>query len=174
LSRRRSCLPGQRDTACRPCARLRTLALLFSSESGFHTLVSAKAPKVARKACRLWQGPLPVNLKRLVAVLAPQQVSPLVEAVEQRADRRVVDRLVAVVGDQILLADVGDVARLGVLGEQMVERLVLGWPHAFRNGLVPFLAVGELRIDVEDHAPKVEQPVANDLADREAREWDRR
>jgi hypothetical protein len=30
------------------------------------------------------------------------------------------------VGEQILLADIGDVARFRIFGEQMVERLVLG------------------------------------------------
>ena len=62
----------------------------------------------------------------LVPVFAFQLVALAVEAVEQRADGGMVDRLALVVADQILLADVGDVARLGVFGEQVVERLVLG------------------------------------------------
>ena len=79
-----------------------------------------------------------------------------------------------VVGQQILLADIGDVARFRILGEQMVERLVLGRPDLLGDRLIPFLAVGEDRIDVEDHAAEVEQPVAHHLADREAGMGDRR
>ena len=88
-----------------------------------------------------------------------------------------VDRLVGIVGDQILLADIGDVARFHILGEQMVERLVLARPDILRDRLIPFRAVGEDRIDIEDHAAKIEYAVAHDIADREARmgnrgQWD--
>ena len=68
-------------------------------------------------------------------------------------------------GTQVLLADVGDVAALGILGEQVVERLVLGRAHLLGDRLIPFLAVGEDRVDVEDHAAEIEQAVAHDLAD---------
>ena len=69
---------------------------------------------------------------------------------------------------EILLADVGDVALLGILGEQMVEGLVLGRADRLGDRLIPFVAVGEVRIDVEDHAAKIEQPMAHDFADAEA------
>ena len=50
----------------------------------------------------------------------------------------------------------------------MVERLVLARADRLGDRLVPFLAVGEDRIDVEDHAAEIEHPVAHDVADREA------
>ena len=80
-----------------------------------------------------------------------------------------VDRLVRLVGDQVLLAHVSDVAGLGILGEQVVEGLVLGRAHRLRDRLVPFVAVSEFGIDVEDDSAKVEKPVADDFTDREAR-----
>ena len=78
------------------------------------------------------------------------------------------------VAEQVLLADIGDVARFRILGEQVVIGLVLGRTQVLRYRLVPFLAVGEDRIDVEDHAAEIEQPVAYDLANREAGGRDRR
>ena len=104
-----------------------------------------------------------------VPVLGPKPVAPLVELFEQAADRRMVDRLLAVVADQILLADIGDVALLRIFGEQMVEGLLLGRADLLGDRLVPFVAVRKFRVDVEDDAPEVEQAMANDLADREAR-----
>ena len=63
-----------------------------------------------------------------------------------------VDRLVAVVGQQVLLADIGDVAALRVFGEEMVEGLVLRRTDRLGNGVVPFLAVGKFGIDIEYYA----------------------
>src|SRR5690606_1894078 len=71
--------------------------------------------------------------------------------------------------EQVLLADVGDVGRVLVLSEQVVERLIAARAHLLGDGLVPFLAVGEDRVDVEHDAAEVEQLVAYDVADREAR-----
>ena len=100
-------------------------------------------------------------------MLRPQLVAAAVEPFEHVGNRRMVDRLVAVVADQILLADVSDVGGFGILGEQVVKGLVLARAQAFRNGLISFLAVGELGIDVEDHATEIEDPVANHIADGE-------
>ena len=80
-----------------------------------------------------------------------------------------IDRLVALVRHQVLLADIGDVSALGILGQQVIEGLVLGRTQRFGNRLIPFVAVGEDRIDVEDHSTKIEEPVADDFADCEAR-----
>ena len=76
-----------------------------------------------------------------------------------------VDRLSLVIEDQILLANVSDVAALGILGEQVIEGLVLGRPDFFRNGLIPFVAVGKFGIDIEHHAAKIEQAMADDLVE---------
>ena len=55
---------------------------------------------------------------------------------------------------QVLLRDIGDVFGLGVLREQVIERLILARPDFRGDGFVPLLAVVELRIDVEDDASK--------------------
>ena len=109
----------------------------------------------------------------LVLVLGPEPVAALGKAVEKAVDRRMVDFAAFIVGNEVLLADIGDVAGLRIFGEQVVEGLVLGRPQCLVNGFVPFLAVGEFRIDVEDHATEVEQPVLDDLADAEAGGGDR-
>jgi len=104
-----------------------------------------------------------------VSVLGPQPVAAAVIAVEHVRDRRVVDRLFALVNDEVLLADIRDVCGLGILGEQVIEGLVLGRPKLLGNGFVPFLAVREFRIDVEDDSAEIEDPMAHHLADRETR-----
>ena len=56
--------------------------------------------------------------------IAPQPVLAVLEVLEELVDRRVIDRPGFGVAEQVLLADVGDVARIRVLSEQVVERLV--------------------------------------------------
>ena len=51
----------------------------------------------------------------------------------------------------------------------MVERLVAPRAQVLGDRLVPVLAVGEDRIDVEHHSAEIEQLVADDVADAEAR-----
>ena len=81
------------------------------------------------------------------------------------------DRLFAIVRDQILLADIGDVAAFCILGEQVIEGLVLARSKRLGDGFVPFLTVRKDRIDVKNHPAKVEQPVPDNFADGETREW---
>ena len=81
-----------------------------------------------------------------------------------------VDRVFAVVEHQVLLAHIGDVAALRILGEQMVKGLVLGRAQRLRDRLVPFFAIGEFGIDIEHHSAEVEEAVADHVADRETRE----
>ena len=68
---------------------------------------------------------------------------------------------------QILLGDVGFIAARFVLGEQMVERLVLGRADFRRNGFVPLIRVGVLRIDIINHPAKAEEAMRDDLTDIE-------
>lgn len=102
-----------------------------------------------------------------MAMFAPQQVAPVLVTREEAGQCRVIDRFVAVVGQQILLADIGDIARFGVLGEQMVEGLVLGRANLFGNRVIPFVAISEDGVDVEDHAANIEHAVPHDVTDRE-------
>src|SRR5690606_14070708 len=104
-----------------------------------------------------------------VGQAAAQPVAAAEEVLEQLRHARVVDRAALAVVEQVLLADVGDVGRVLVLSEQVVERLIAARAHLLGDGLVPFLAVGEDRVDVEHDAAEVEQLVAYDVADREAR-----
>src|SRR5258705_7537448 len=106
----------------------------------------------------------------LVPALPPQAIAAVFQALEQIADRRMVDWLFGLVADQILLADIGDVRALRILGEQVIEWLVLARAQALGNRFVPSLAVGEDRIDIEDHAAEIEHPVAHDIANGEAGE----
>ena len=77
------------------------------------------------------------------------------------------DRLAGIVRQQVLLGDIGDVFRIRILREQVIERLVLVGPHLLGDRQPPLLGVVEFRIDVEDHAPEREDPVAHDLSDLE-------
>ena len=79
-----------------------------------------------------------------------------------------VDRFLAVVRHQVLLADIGDVAALR-FGEQVVEGLVLRRAKRLGNGFVPFLAVGEVGSTSKITPRKSRDLVAHDLADPEAR-----
>lgn len=85
-----------------------------------------------------------------------------------------IDGFVAVIGHQILLTDIGDIARLTIFGEKMVEWLIAIRANILRNGIVPFLRIGEHRIDIEDYATKTEQAMLNDIADAETSVGDRR
>src|SRR4051812_14702036 len=110
---------------------------------------------------------------RLVPVLRAEAVTAGCIVFEQAADGGMLDRLVALVVEQILLADIGDIAAVAIVGEQMVERLVLVRPDLLRDRVIPFVGVGEDRIDVEDHAANVEHAVADHVADGEAGMADR-
>lgn len=91
-------------------------------------------------------------------------VAALVVADENLGDLWVPERLAGVVWQQVLLRDVGDVFRLGILGEQMIIGLVLVRAHFLRDRLVPLLGVAEERIDIEHDAPERIDPVPHDLA----------
>jgi hypothetical protein len=49
----------------------------------------------------------------------------------------------------------------------MIEGLVLARPDFGGNGFIPFLGVGELRVDIVDDAPERKQPMSDDLANCE-------
>ena len=84
---------------------------------------------------------------------------------ENLGDLRMPDRLAEFVGQQILLGNVGDVFGFRILGEQMIERLILVRPDILRDRQPPFLGIVEFRIDIENHAPERKNPVADDLSD---------
>ena len=89
---------------------------------------------------------------------------------EHRRERRVLDRLGAVIEQQVLLADIGNVGGLRILGEQVVKGLVPARPQRLRDRFVPFLRIRELRVDVENDAAEIKDAVADHVADGEARD----
>ena len=74
-------------------------------------------------------------------------------------------RAAVFIRQQVLLGDISDIGRLGILGIEMLERLILRRSHFRRYRIPPFLGIREFGIDVEDHTAKREYPVAHDLAD---------
>ena len=79
------------------------------------------------------------------------------------------DRATFPVGKQVLLTDIGHIALLTIFGEQVIERLLAVWADFRRDRFVPFLAVGENRVDIEHYAAEIEHPVAYDVTNPEAR-----
>ena len=72
------------------------------------------------------------------------------------------------IGQQVLLADIGDIAAVRIFGEKMVERLILMRANSLWNGVIPFFAIGEDRVDIKHDAAKIEYAVAHDIADGKA------
>jgi invasion protein IalB len=84
---------------------------------------------------------------------------------EQLPDLRVAQRRPRAIGQQVLLGHVGHVLGVGVLGKQVVERLVLARAHLRWNGLPPFLGVVEDWVDIENDAAEGMHAMAHDLPD---------
>ena len=59
-------------------------------------------------------------------VARPQGVFPILIPAEQTCDSGMLNRLVAIIDYQVLLAHIGNIAALAILGEQVLERLILG------------------------------------------------
>src|SRR5687768_5102938 len=89
------------------------------------------------------KGPGMPQRRALVPSLRPQPIAPAAEPLEHARNCRMIDRFAQLVGQQILLADIGNVARFLILGKKMVEGLVLGRTDLGGDRLVPFLAIGE-------------------------------
>ena len=82
---------------------------------------------------------------------------------EHFRDLGMADRLAGRIGQQVLLGHVGDVFGFRVLGEQVIERLILVRAHFGGDRLLPFLGVVEDRIDVEHHAAERDTADASPL-----------
>src|SRR5665213_100739 len=80
-------------------------------------------------------------------------------------NKKAPDRRARIVGQQVLLGNIGDIFRFRVLGEQMIKRLVLVRTDVLGDRQPPFLGIVKFRIDVENHAPERKHPVADDLPD---------
>ena len=69
--------------------------------------------------------------------------------------------------NQILLADIGDIAALGILREQVIKRLILLGANMLGDRLVPFLAIGKNGVDIKDHTAKIKDAVADHFTNGE-------
>ncbi len=96
-----------------------------------------------------------------------RDVVAALQFLEELRHLRVRHRLAGIVGQQVLFGHVGDIGRLRILGQQMVERLVTARPDLFGDRGQPLLGVGEHRVDVEDDAAERVDPVLHHLADGE-------
>mgnify|MGYP000896227638 CR=1 FL=1 len=105
-------------------------------------------------------------------VARPQGVFPILIPAEQTCDSGMLNRLVAIIDYQVLLAHIGNIAALAILGEQVIERLILGGSNTLRNSFIPFVAIGKYGVDIEHHTPKSEQLMLQYIADAKTRMGD--
>ena len=96
---------------------------------------------------------------------AAQAIASGAELFEQLIHLRVIDRFAFGIGKQVLLADVGDVGTVLVLGQQVIERLVPIRPLAFGYLFVPFFGIGIDRVNIEDDTAKIEIAMFDDIPD---------
>src|SRR5690625_6099203 len=69
------------------------------------------------------------------------------------ADIGMIDRHAALIRDQILLRDIGHVIGRLVLGEEMIEGLILARAHLLGDGMPPLLGIREFGVDIVDDTP---------------------
>ncbi len=98
-----------------------------------------------------------------------QLVAPITKRFEHLFNGRMIDRPGFRIAQQILLTDIGDVAVLVILGEEVIEGLFTRGAQFGRDRFVPFFAVGKDRVDIENHPAKIEEFVADDIANGKAR-----
>jgi hypothetical protein len=94
-------------------------------------------------------------------------VTAIGASLEHLGDAGVTQGLAGGVGHEVLLGHVGDVLALRVLGEQVVEGLVLARPDFLGDRQPPFLGVVEHRIDVEHDAAEGIDAMAHHGAEAE-------
>lgn len=79
-----------------------------------------------------------------------------------------VDGITGPVCDQIALADIGEVALILILREEMIEWLIARRANILGNGFIPFFAIGKDRVDIEDDSSKIEHAVPDNVANTKA------
>ena len=100
---------------------------------------------------------------------AAQAVAPTCKILEQLVNAGMLDRAAIKVHQQVLLTDIGDVAFFLILGEEVIIGLVAPRAYLFGDLFEPFIAVGEDRIDIENHPAEIMRAVAHDIANGKAR-----
>jgi hypothetical protein len=95
-------------------------------------------------------------------------VPTIFEIAEQFRHAGMFHRAALCIAQQVLLANISYVGRFLVFGEEVVIRLFTLRSNVFRDRFVPFLAIGENWVDIENHPAEIECTVAHDIADVEA------
>ena len=98
-------------------------------------------------------------------------LAALVVAVEIVAHLGVAHGIAALVNQQVLFGDIGNIFRLSVFSQQVIEGLVLAGADLGGNRIPPFFGVVEYRVDVKNDAAERKYPVTDNLADPEFCEW---
>jgi hypothetical protein len=83
-----------------------------------------------------------------------QRIAQAVEILEDLLKLGMVHRAGFAVFQQVLLADIGDIGPILILGEEVVIGLLAPGAQILGDRFVPFLAVGEDGVDVEDDPRK--------------------
>src|SRR3954469_9244448 len=114
---------------CLPPVRTTANMALSNNQNDVRAKTAAAEPRAgegaatgAGRTCQRYN-PSRGEGRILVPVLGLEPVAALVVAGEQSRYGRVLDRLVAVVGEEVLLADIGDIAAVAIVREEMVEGL---------------------------------------------------
>ena len=84
-----------------------------------------------------------------------------VKALKHQGGVRMAHRLAGLVGQEVLLGHIGDIAVLVILGQEVVKRLVLPRPHLFRNRLQPFPRIVYGRNALLNHPDQVEDTLTS-------------
>ena len=98
---------------------------------------------------------------------ATQAILAVLPALEGFGDLGMAHRFARLVGQQVLLRDIGDIFGFGVFRIEVVERLFLVWTDVLGDRQPPFLGIRKDRVDVIDDAPKRIFAMPDDLADTE-------
>jgi len=96
---------------------------------------------------------------------ALQLILVAIPTFKHRADAGVTDRSLFAVCQQILLADIRDIAAFGIFREQVIKWLIFDRPNGLGYRFIPLVAVGEHGINVENDAAKVKNAVADHITD---------
>ena len=104
----------------------------------------------------------------LMRQAASQAVASAAKFLEQLGDLWMIDRLIIVVHQQVLLADIGHVGTFLIFRQQVIEGLVAPRPLFFRNLFEPFFRIGVDRIDIENDAAKIMATMLHHVPNSEA------
>src|SRR5688572_27865654 len=113
-------------------------------------------PGVSRSRLQPWTGSVCWLVQLLVGYPGFGPIAAELVLNEHFPDHWVAQRLPRMVGQEVLLRDIGDVLAFRILREEVVEWLVLARTNLLRDREPPLFRVVELGIDVEDQAAERE------------------